>query len=103
MIKAQILTWWKTITDTEDGAEITINYPHLFDLLLRHGDRVIDISHTPAKNLTPSPNLVLVECLLHPNTYQSILDHPRYGTGSVFFSQKVVRSNLRTASPDWIA
>jgi len=86
MIEAQILTWWREVPTPE--TRTSARCPHLVDLLLRPGERVIDISHTPAENLSPNPNLVLVQCTLFSNTYQAILDHPDYGTGSVFFSQE---------------
>jgi len=81
-IHAQILTTW---TVDADGANTPV-----FPFMLAEGDSWSDISATPAANLTPDPNLILLECWLDEKSYQAVLDDKDYGEEAVYWSEKIV-------------
>ena len=83
MIRAQILTWW---VEEPDKRKL-----HLSEMI-NPGDNIMDVSGTPADNLTRDPNLVLVECWISEVTYQAVLDDNDYGEGAILWSEEIIEN-----------
>lgn len=86
MIHLKLLTNWTK----EDMGEGELANAPVFPFAWCEGDSWTDISATPSANLTPDPNLILIEAWVSEVTYDEILNHPEYGEESIFMSEEVI-------------
>ena len=87
MIRLQLLTSWVLDDDT--------NRPQVWlDLgaagVLSDGDSITDQpTSQPAQNITPDPNAVIVEMVLHDAAYDWLIASNDYGIGAILWSETV--------------
>ena len=46
-------------------------------------------TNQPAENITPDPNVLIVEITCAPAVYDAIYDHPDYGQGAIQWSIEI--------------
>lgn len=87
MIHAQVITRWERTVDVNgvphNDPAIDRDIPFIPDI----GEGWADATGQPSANLTPAPNLLVVECVVSDATFAAILAHPDYGPGAVLWSE----------------
>lgn len=82
MYKCQVLTWW-----TPERR------PHVFSLLAQ-GDSGMDATGQPVENITPAPNMLIVELWCSAATLSAIIAHPDHGQGAILWSEEIIIDEL---------
>jgi len=52
--------------------------------------RISDYTGQPAENISPNPNLFIVDVLTDTAGYKAILDHADYGEGSILAAEEEI-------------